>query len=123
MVNTNAGPWVSDKEFEVAIDKSVYDDNIKIFVDKSSHKESSNTELDDISSFIELTALKGHVAAKIKVDATYEWCQERTDINACYPNFAESEGSYVTTPANYWPNAGMPKWWATKKEGAKLVTR
>ena len=104
MVNTGAGPDKKDKvyEFDVTINKNdaAGDDGIKIFVNKGGNNPEQ-------LNFIELTAEVGHVAAKVKVDDTYEWCRERVDIETVYPNFPD----YVQNPDNYAPNAGKPKWW------------
>jgi hypothetical protein len=101
MVNTGAGPTVADANkpfFEVNITKGG-DDGIKLYVNKGGEEQ---------INFIELTAQKGHVAAKVKVDHTYQWCSERVDILKVYPNFDD----YVEHPEKYAPNADKPTWWA-----------
>ena len=99
MVNTGAGPTKTEiYEFDVTIDKSLADDGITLWVNKG-----TDTEL----NFVQMTAEKGHVAAKVKVDDTYNWCRERQDILELYSNFDD----YVEHPENYAPNAGKPKWW------------
>ena len=102
MVNTGAGPNKQDVEWEVTINKqdTAGDDGIKIFVNKG-----GNTP--ETLNFIELPAEVGHVAAKIKVDATYTWCRERIEIETIYTHFPK----YVKNPENYAPNENKPKWW------------
>ena len=92
MVNTNAGPTVADANkpfFEVTIDKSVADDNIKLYV---------NNGTAEGPAWNELTAQRGRVASKIKVAHTYQYCSEREDIEVKYPLFKQ----WVKNPSVKW---------------------
>jgi len=92
MVNTGAGPTVADANkpfFEVTIDKSVADDNIKLYV---------NNGTAEGPAWNELTAQRGRVASKIKVAHTYQYCSEREDIEVKYPLFKQ----WVKDPSVKW---------------------
>ena len=92
MVNTGAGPDVADANkpfFEVTIDKSVADDNIKLYVNNGTAAQ---------PAWNELTAVRGRVASKIKVAHTYQYCSEREDIEVKYPLFKQ----WVTDPSVKW---------------------
>ncbi len=47
---------------------------------------------------VTLEAVKGKVASKIQVKPTYNWCDERTDIEQLYPDF----GKWVRNETTNW---------------------
>lgn len=55
-------------------------------------------EVEKNGEWIELTAKEGRAPGKIAVETDYEWCNERQDIQAKYPQF----GEYVNNPQIKW---------------------
>lgn len=55
-------------------------------------------EVEKNGQWIELTAEQGHAPGKIAVETDYEWCNERQDIEAKYPQFKQ----YVGNPTLKW---------------------
>lgn len=87
MVNTGAGASKAPVSF--VLDRTFGNDanNIVVQVEKE-------------GELVEITAKRGMVASKIAVKPQYEWCKERQDIEAKYPNF----GKYVKGEVgdNWW---------------------
>ena len=88
MVNTGLKSATAEA-FEVTIDRSKYDDGIRIMVNKGTQEE---------PQWFTLNAFKGEPAAKIKVDHDYDYCSERQDIVKKYPRFAD----YVSNQTIKW---------------------
>jgi hypothetical protein len=88
MVNTGLKSATAEA-FEVTIDRSKYDDGIRIMVNKGTQEE---------PQWFTLNAFVGEPAAKIKVDHDYDYCSERQDIVKKYPRFAD----YVSNQSIKW---------------------
>ena len=87
MVNTGAGASKAPVSF--VLDDTFGNDANNILVEVE--KEGERTTI---------TAIRGMVASKIAVKPNYEWCKEKQDIEAKYPNF----GKYVKGEVgdNWW---------------------
>ena len=88
MVNTGAGASKAPVSF--VLDRTFENDanNIVVQVEKEGEP-------------VEITAKRGMVASKIAVKPNYEWCKEKQDIEAKYPQF----GQYVkgkVDDGNWW---------------------
>ena len=90
MVNTGAGASKAPVSF--VLDDTFGNDANNILVEVE--KEGERTTI---------TAIRGMVASKIAVKPNYEWCKEKQDIEAKYPNF----GKYVK-------GEGEDNWWEIK---------
>ena len=87
MVNTGAGASKDPVSFELDGTFNYNAKNIVVQVEKE-------------GVLAEITAKRGMVASKIAVKPQYEWCKERQDIEAKYPDF----GKYVKGEVgdNWW---------------------
>ena len=90
MVNTGVGARKDPVSFELNDTFGYNANNILVEVEKEGERTT-------------ITAIRGMVASKIAVKPNYEWCKEKQDIEAKYPNF----GKYVK-------GEGEDNWWEIK---------
>lgn len=86
MVNTGEKLSVTKSPVKVILDTQYANANdIPVLVKKG-------------TEWVELTAIRGKVASKIGVKPTYQWCEEKEDIENRYPLFKD----YVKDPTVEW---------------------
>jgi hypothetical protein len=85
MVNTHAKNGVDGK-----------DDVIKTLTGSFKSANDVKIMVQKRGEWIEITAHTGEPASKIQVKTTYQWCDERQEIDKKYPKFSD----YVTTPSS-----------------------
>lgn len=92
MVNTKNG----------TVDKSAVEFTIKLKNGESSSFNANDIEVkvDNNGNVIPLTSNVGKAPEKICVDTSFEWCDEKVNVNTVYPNFSR----YVSNPS-------IGKWW------------
>ena len=92
MVNTKKG----------TVDKSAVEFTIKLKNVESSSFNANDIEVkvDNNGNVITLTSNVGKAPEKICVDTSFEWCDEKVNVNTVYPNFSR----YVSNPS-------IGKWW------------
>ena len=92
MVNTKKG----------TVDKSAVEFTIKLKNVESSSFNANDIEVkvDNNGNVIPLTSNVGKAPEKICVDTSFEWCDEKVNVNTVYPNFSR----YVSNPS-------IGKWW------------
>ena len=92
MVNTKNG----------TVDKSPVEFAIKLKNQTSSSFNANDIEVkvDNNGNVIPLTSNVGKAPEKICVDTSFEWCDEKVNVNTVYPNFSR----YVSNPS-------IGKWW------------
>ena len=92
MVNTKKG----------TVDKSAVEFTIKLKNEESSSFNANDIEVkvDNNGNVITLTSNVGKAPEKICVDNSFNWCDEKVNVNTVYPNFSR----YVSNPS-------IGKWW------------
>lgn len=85
MVNTHAKNGVDGK-----------DDVIKTLTGSFKSANDVKIMVQKRGEWIEITAHTGEPASKIQVKTTYQWCDERQEIDKKYPKFSD----YVTNPSS-----------------------